>query len=437
MLMPSGVGVCLIFLSIFMRATPLSVPKKHHHDVPPHHTSETAEALPTSKARNAEMSRAMQVVSHTPKTNILGNGHDENRIHLTMLSDRKVGASSAMESVCRNTATPERLRFHIIGPRGEPWKLEDVAPSCARGGADLRLYSLTEMTRRIELQGLSPIWQWNHSAFQSGVFTVHPADWDNSSTHKDPFNLLRFYLPHIVPFRRLKKVLFMDDDVVILKDVAKAWDYKLRGNAVMSASCQNWVWSECDRFTSSTTLSYLEVPYLGFGRIGGGRTVSDAICKHSEDKECMPLGFIELLGNVSVAINGPQHAVTLESLSKMTAWNYGFNLFDLDAWRRLDITDKFMQWMKLNNRLRLFPETSLAYGLGIAMLTKVGHVQCFDEDTPVIQGLGFVGVRDMRGAGLHGETLRVTAWRRGQSLRSQRWRSHSRQTGTLRAFWSR
>lgn len=330
---------------------------------------------------------------------------DQDRIHVTMLSDRTTGAAAGMESVCRNAAQPSRLRFHIIGP-GEQWSLQDLAPSCFSGGAMINVYPLQEMISRVVKVGFSPIWQWNQTAFNGSAFTVQTAEWDNSSTHKDPFNLLRFYLPYIMPFRKLSKVLFMDDDVIILKDVAKAWDYEIKWPNVMSASCQNWVWGDCDRFESGTKYSYLDVPYFGYGRINSQRTISDAICQNTSQRECMPRGFMQLLGKVSEVINGKKNAITKQKLGNSTAWNYGFNLFNLDAWREHNITDKYVQWMKLNNRFRLFPETSLAYGLGIAMLAKIGRVQCFDEDTPVVQGLGFVGPGDMRAAGLNLDALK-------------------------------
>eukprot|EP00928_Gymnodinium_smaydae_P026664 TRINITY_DN20869_c0_g2_i1.p1 TRINITY_DN20869_c0_g2~~TRINITY_DN20869_c0_g2_i1.p1 ORF type:complete len:1242 (+),score=326.48 TRINITY_DN20869_c0_g2_i1:147-3872(+) len=333
-------------------------------------------------------------------------GNDPNTIHLTMLSNRQVGAAAAMESVCRNAAEPSRLRFHVIGPGrpgekgAEGWMLQDLAPSCWDGDAQLLLYSLEEMTARVEEAGFSPVWKWPVQSGGAAFFSVRPAEWDNSDTHRHPFNLLRFYLPHIAPFKKLTRVIFLDDDVIILKDVAQTWDEELRHDAVMTASCQNWVWSSCDRFESSETLSYLEVPYFGFGRIDKDRSLADAACRNSEDRECLPQGLLDLLGNASVAINGNKSVITLDRLKTTTAWNYGYNKFDLVAWRRLRITEKYADWSKLNYYYKVFPETSLAFGLGISMLVKMGHVQCFDSHTEVLQGLGFIGIRDLREAKL-------------------------------------
>jgi LPS sulfotransferase NodH len=340
-----------------------------------------------------------------------------------MLTNRWVGAAAALESVCRNTASPSLVRFHLIGPNVEAhatrtggsrrpsdgvefegdWTLQAMAPACASGGAQLFLYTIAEMTRRVQEAGFVPVWAWTTNLSTSefaSAFTIRPGVWDNSTTHFNPFNLLRFYLPHIEPFRHLDKVIFMDDDVVILGDVERTWETRLEKHAVMSASCHNWVWSTCNRFESSSSLSYLEVPYLGFGRIANGRTMQSAMCESSSDKECIPERLLELLSNTSVIINDIDNIVTPKTLAVAPAFNYGYNLFDMRAWRKFKITEKYVQWMKVSFYYNVFPATSLAFGLGVAMLTKIGHVQCFPKDRDVVQGLGFVDPVDLRNAGL-------------------------------------
>jgi len=347
---------------------------------------------------------AVQLVAQRPKR--LGHRRDSETIHLTMLTDRLDGAAAALQSVCHNAAEPGRLLFHVIGPAmATGWELDTIAPDCGKGGAEIQIYSLSQMTDRVIDAGFQPAWKVDWGSIKTSSVSIHPALWDNSTTHNDPFNILRFYIPEIEPFKNMSKVLFMDDDVILKGDVAKAWDFELKGDAVMSASCHNWVWSDCDRFDSSTSLSYLDVPYLGFGRLSGDRSAKDAACQTDYERECLPEGFLELLASESARINGPNHTVTLESLAQTNAWNYGFNMFDLNAWRHHKITHKYEQWIELNKKLNIFPSTSLSYGLGIPMLAKIGHVQCFDDVTPIIQGLGFVGPKDMRGAGQYATKL--------------------------------
>lgn len=328
-------------------------------------------------------------------------------IDLVMLSDRQVGAAASLESVCSNSVDASRLNLHIIGPTDtEEWTLEFLAPACATGRAKMHLYSLDEMTARVEAEGYYPIWKWPMQGGERSNLSVHPAFWDNSSTHKDPFNLLRFYLPHIDPFKNIHKLIFMDDDVIINRDVAEAYDFPLRNGTIMSASCHNWIWSDCDRFRSGTHFSYLDVPYFGYGHIGFDRTVADAQCVSDDQEECAPEGFMEMLLQQSEEINGHDRALTLKLLKQSKAWNYGFNKFDLDAWRANNITQRFVRWMQVNHDIKMFPETSLAYGLGIAMLTKIGRVHCFPPEYDVIQGLGFVGTHDMHNAGINGTGIR-------------------------------
>lgn len=319
-------------------------------------------------------------------------------IHLVLLSNRQDGVATAMQSVCLNSADPVRLHFHIVGSSTD-LNLPVASPACFRGGARVELYTVRELTLKLKDAGFDPVWTWTDDGAERTNLSVHPADWDNSSIHKDPYNLMRFYLPHVEPFLHMEKLLFLDDDVVIFKDVAQAWDEPLQGPAIMSASCQNWIWNACDEFKTSRNFSYLEVPYLGFGHIGTDRSVADATCSMEAEQECIPKGLLTFLENKSREINGEEHAINIQRLRHATAWNYGFNKFDLTAWRHRQITQKFIQWMRLNHEFKLFPATSVAYGLGIAMLTKIGSVQCFDEKSDILQGFGFVSSRDMRAAG--------------------------------------
>jgi hypothetical protein len=172
----------------------------------------------------------------------------------------------------------------------------------------MQLMPIDVMTKRVQESGFHPAWLQEMEGTWPSQYTIHPAPEDNSTTHNDPFKILSFYLPHIAPFNNLNEVILMEDDVIIQGDVARAWDFKLVGDAVMSASCHNWVWSDCDQFESSTALSYLDVPYLGFGRVGTNRHASDARCANGYDQECIPEGFLELLATESRKINGDRHA---------------------------------------------------------------------------------------------------------------------------------
>ena len=99
-------------------------------------------------------------------------------------------------------------------------------------------------------------------------------------------------------FPNLEKVVFLDDDVVIQRDLSPLWEIDLGGKvngAVETCKGEDeWVMSK--RFKN----------YFNFSH--------PLISKNLNPDEC--------------------------------AWAYGMNIFDLHAWRRTDIRDKYHTWLK-------------------------------------------------------------------------------------------
>ncbi|RWW45757.1 hypothetical protein BHE74_00048404 [Ensete ventricosum] len=66
-------------------------------------------------------------------------------------------------------------------------------------------------------------------------FRLHRAKSDGNLKFRNPkylsiLNHLRFYLPEILP--KLSKVVFLDDDVVVQKDLTSLWTIDLKGKFV-------------------------------------------------------------------------------------------------------------------------------------------------------------------------------------------------------------
>lgn len=99
-------------------------------------------------------------------------------------------------------------------------------------------------------------------------------------------------------FPNLDKVVFLDDDVVIQRDLSPLWDIDLNGKvngAVETCKGEDeWVMSK--RFRN----------YFNFS--------NPVIAKHLNPDDC--------------------------------AWAYGMNIFDLRAWRMTDIRDTYHAWLK-------------------------------------------------------------------------------------------
>lgn len=105
-------------------------------------------------------------------------------------------------------------------------------------------------------------------------------------------NHLRFYLPRMFP--KLEKILFLDDDVVVQKDLAPLWSVDLKGKVNGAVE------------TCGVTFHRLDT-YLNFS----DQRISD----NFDPKAC--------------------------------GWAYGMNIFDLKEWKKNNITETYHFWQDL------------------------------------------------------------------------------------------
>lgn len=136
-------------------------------------------------------------------------------------------------------------------------------------------------------------------------FRAHRANSDANLKFRNPkylsiLNHLRFYLPEIFP--KLNKVLFLDDDIVVKKDLSGLWSIDLKGNVNGAVETCGETFHRFDR-------------YLNFS--------NPLISKNFDPRAC--------------------------------GWAYGMNIFDLYEWRRQNITEVYHTWQKLvSNVLQIF-----------------------------------------------------------------------------------
>jgi alpha-1,4-galacturonosyltransferase len=107
-------------------------------------------------------------------------------------------------------------------------------------------------------------------------------------------NHLRFYLPEVYP--KLDKILFLDDDIVVQKDLTPLWSIDLQG------------------------------------------MVNGAVetCKESFHRFDKYLNF----SNPKIYNNFDPNAC---------GWAFGMNMFDLKQWKRSNITGIYHHWQDLVN----------------------------------------------------------------------------------------
>ncbi|KAI8028561.1 putative galacturonosyltransferase 3 [Camellia lanceoleosa] len=121
-------------------------------------------------------------------------------------------------------------------------------------------------------------------------------------------NHLRFYLPEVYP--KLDKILFLDDDIVVQKDLTPLWSVNLEG------------------------------------------MVNGAVetCKESFHRFDKYLNF----SNPKISDNFDANAC---------GWAFGMNIFDLKEWRKQDITGIYHRWQNMNEDRTLWKLGTLPPGL--------------------------------------------------------------------------
>lgn len=99
-------------------------------------------------------------------------------------------------------------------------------------------------------------------------------------------------------FPNLNKVVFLDDDVVVQRDLSSLWDIDLVGkvNGAVETCRGGDTWVMSKRFRN----------YFNFSH--------PLIANNFDPSEC--------------------------------AWAYGMNIFDLSAWRKTSIKDKYHHWVR-------------------------------------------------------------------------------------------
>ncbi|GJR74290.1 probable galacturonosyltransferase 4 [Tanacetum coccineum] len=181
-------------------------------------------------------------------------------------------------------------------------------------------------------------------------FKTRKAESDSNLKFRNPkylsmMNHLRFYLPEIFP--KLNKVVFLDDDIVVQKDLSGLWSIDLKGkvNGAVETCGENF-----HRFDR----------YLNFS--------NPIIAKNFDPRAC--------------------------------GWAYGMNVFDLEEWKKQNITDVYHSWQNLNHERQLWKLGTLPPGL----ITFWKRVYPLDRSWHVL-GLGYnpsVGQREIeRAAVIH------------------------------------
>ncbi|XP_021895765.1 LOW QUALITY PROTEIN: probable galacturonosyltransferase 9 [Carica papaya] len=260
---------------------------------------------------------------------------DPSLYHYAIFSDNVIAVSVVVRSVVNNADEKWKHVFHVVTDRMnlaamKVWfKMRPV-----EGGAHVEVKAVEDFG--FLNSSYVPVLRQLESANLQRFFAENDTkDAHNSNIKfKDPkyvsmLNHLRFYLPEMHP--KLHKILFLDDDVVVQKDLTGLWKVDLDGKV-------NGAVETC--FGSFHRYSQ----YLNFS-----------------------------------------HPLIRERFNpKACAWAFGMNIFDLDAWRREKCTDQYHYWQNLNEDLTLWKLGTLPPGL----ITFYSTTKSLDKSWHVL-GLGY------------------------------------------------
>ncbi|KAK7387647.1 hypothetical protein VNO78_22434 [Psophocarpus tetragonolobus] len=237
---------------------------------------------------------------------------DPRLYHYAIFSDNILATAVVVNSTVTHAKDTSKHVFHIVTDR--------------LNYAAMRMWFLVNPPRKatIQVQNIEDF-TWLNSSYSPVLkqlgspsmidfyFKTHRASSDSNLKFRNPkylsiLNHLRFYLPEIFP--KLNKVLFLDDDIVVQKDLTDLWSIDLKGNVNGAVETCGESFHRFDR-------------YLNFS--------NPLIAKNFDPRAC--------------------------------GWAYGMNVFDLVQWKRQNITEVYHNWQKLNHDRQLWKLGTLPPGL--------------------------------------------------------------------------
>ena len=322
------------------------------------------------------------------------NSDDEDKAHVVILSNRLKATAVTIGSVCRSSK--KKIHFHVISTDKEEFegffnKLSDCRDS------ELELQTIDQATSSLLELGFTPIW-WQVENKNVDAAVGDKSEWGiqtpyTDDKHAHALNLLRFYLPYLPSLSGVNKFIFLDDDVILQRDIEEMLDLDIQPGVAMLAGCQHWKWNgEVDgNFETTWNMTVKETGYMGS---------LQEICDSSKEQQygCTRAGLEHELSSLT-QLYDPKSKFADRPLDRQ-AFNMGLNVFDTKAWKDLQLSHRFEQWVGASNKLKLFPHDTLAFGLGLAYLALGDTVQCYEPGSiSHLVGLGFVSEESLAGAG--------------------------------------
>lgn len=253
-----------------------------------------------------------------PSPELLPLLYDNSFYHFVLSTDNILAASVVVTSMVQSFLRPDKIIFHVITDKKtyagmHSWfALNPLSPAIVEVKGVHQFDWLTRenvpVLEAVENQhGIRNYYHGNH-VVGANLSETTPRNFASKLQARSPkyislLNHLRIYLPELFP--HLDKVVFLDDDVVVQRDLSPLWNIDLGGKvngAVQTCEGDDeWVMSK--RFKN----------YFNFSH--------PLIAENLNPDDC--------------------------------AWAYGMNVFDLQAWRKTNIRETYHSWLKENLRSNL------------------------------------------------------------------------------------
>ncbi|OVA16920.1 Glycosyl transferase [Macleaya cordata] len=257
---------------------------------------------------------------------------DNNLYHFCIFSDNLLATSAVVNSTVSNADHPKQLVFHI------------VTDGISYGAMQTWFLGNDFKGSTIEIQNIEEF-SWLNASYSPVVkqlldeevrayYFGTSQDPKGETKFRNPkylslLNHLRFYIPEIYPL--LEKVVFLDDDIVVQKDLTPLFSLDLHGNV-------NGAVETC------LEAFHRYYKYLNFS--------NPVISSKFDPQAC--------------------------------GWAFGLNVFDLIAWKKANVTQRYHYWQEQNGDRTLWKLGTLPPGL----LTFYGLTEPLDRRWHVL-GLGF------------------------------------------------
>ncbi|KAK3161824.1 hypothetical protein QOZ80_1BG0082000 [Eleusine coracana subsp. coracana] len=273
---------------------------------------------------------------------------DASYLHVALLTDNVLAAAVAVASAVASSAHPARLVFHVVTDKKSyvamhSWfALHPVFPAVVEVKGlhqfDWRDGDVVASVMRTVDEVQKSSMEYHHQRDGSSDEREHRRLEASKPSTFSPLNYLKIHLPEFFP--ELDKIVLLDDDVVVRKDLQGLWEQDLDGNII--------------------------------GAVGARRPDADGVC-------------IDKTFGDHLNFSDPE-VPSLGLRSSRCAWSWGVNVLDLDAWRRTNVTEMYQFWLQKNREsgFRLWPMASLPP----ALLAFDGRVQAI-EPLWHLPGLGW------------------------------------------------